>query len=253
MRQKKEAEFKTYREQVKELLTGDTKQYFESAQAKGSSAWLTCLPIKAMGHSLNKRDFQDAISLRYGWQVKGMPSVCSCGKPNDTEHALICPLGGYVLMRHNTIRNVEASLLGETYKDVKIEPDLLPVGNTQLSVGTNIKDQARLDVSSIGLWSPQERCLFDVRITHPNAPSNKNKSIANLLKENENEKMRSYNDRVLQVEKASFVPLGFATSGEMGTQCEKVHKQLARVISEKKGGRYATVMAHIRTRLRLPC
>ena len=62
--------------------------------------------------------------------------------------------------------------------------------------------------------------------------------------------MTAYNDRVLQIEKASFVPLVYTTSGGMGPQCEKVHKHIAQMIAEKKNEKYASVMSHIRTRLR---
>ncbi len=62
--------------------------------------------------------------------------------------------------------------------------------------------------------------------------------------------MRHYNDRILQVEKASFVPLIYTTTGGMGPQCEKTHKRIAELVAHKKNERYADVMSHIRTRLR---
>ncbi len=62
--------------------------------------------------------------------------------------------------------------------------------------------------------------------------------------------MRAYNDRVLQVEKASFVPLVYTTSGGMSPQCEKVHKRIAELVSHKRNELYSDVINHIRTRLR---
>ncbi len=47
--------------------------------------------------------------------------------------------------------------------------------------------------------------------------------------------MRHYNDRILQVEKASFVPLIYTTTR----------------ITEKKKEKYADVMGHISTKLRM--
>ena len=35
--------------------------------------------------------------------------------------------GGYVSMRHNNIRDLEASMLREVCKDVKVEPEFLPM------------------------------------------------------------------------------------------------------------------------------
>ena len=41
------------------------------------------------------------------------------------------------------------------------------------------------------------------------------------------------NRRVLEVEKATFTPLVFSTTGGMGKEAEKFHKRLAALISEK--------------------
>ena len=62
--------------------------------------------------------------------------------------------------------------------------------------------------------------------------------------------MKAYSDRIIQVEKGSFVPLVYTTTGGMGPQCIKTHKRIAQLYAEKKNERYADVMNHIRTRLR---
>ena len=250
MKTQKENKLQSKMTDLKIEMNERDRRYFEGAQEKGASAWLSCLPIKDIGYSLNKREFRDAISLRYGWKISDTPKHCACGKPNCIEHTLTCPKGGYVNMRHNAVRNTEASLMKEVCKDVQIEPMLLPVGDTQLNSGSSTENQARLDIAARGVWSPNERTFFDVRITHPTSPSYMNKSTERLLKINEQEKIRKYNDRVLQVEKASFVPLVYTTNGGMSKQCERLHKQLAQLICEKRGEKYATVMTHIRTRLR---
>ena len=88
--------------------------------------------------------------------------------------------------------------------------------------GTNSAEKARLDVPAVGLWSPQERTFVDVRVTHPNSPSYKDKKPEVLYSQHEREKKQL---RVLQVEKASFTPLVFSTSGGM-VECTKFHKRL---------------------------
>ena len=70
-------------------------------------------------------------------------------------------------MRHNEIRNVEAEMLREVCRDVKIEPELIPIGNGELS-SNNKAEKARLDVSAVGFWSSMERTFLDVRVMHPN-------------------------------------------------------------------------------------
>ena len=153
-------------------------------------------------------------------------------------------------MRHNAVRNTEAALMDEVAKDVQLEPSLLPTGNTELPAGSNVQNQARLDISARGIWSSNERTMFDVRITHPYCNSNIKKPLDSLLDENEKEKMRQYNARVLEVEKSTFVPLVYTTNGGMGKQCQKLHQQLAQLICAKRGDNYSIVMSHIRTRIR---
>ncbi len=135
--------------------------------------------------------------------------------------------------------------------DVKIEPGLAKVSkHVRLAPGTNTEDNARSDVSARGIFSSHEVTFFDVRITNPNAPSHKELSLADVYKKNEREKMKAYNDRILQVEKGSFVPLVYTTTGGMGPQCVRTHKRIAELVANRKNERYADVMSHIRTRLR---
>ena len=95
-----------------------------------------------------------------------------------------------------------------------------------------------------------ERTMMDVRVFHPNAPSYRGKKIEQLYADNENEKKNAYNQRVIQVEKATFTPLVFSTMGGMAPECTKFHKQVAVLISNKTKEEYSHVMNHLRTRLR---
>ena len=238
-------------ESICKLLPADQSKYLLSATEKGASSWLAVLPLKNLGYSLNKREFQDAIRLRYGWSIPDMPKHCGCGKRNSVDHSLNCHLGGYIHLRHNKIRDTEAKIMKEVAFDVKIEPGLAKVSkNVKLAPGTNTDDNARSDVSARGIFSSHEVTFFDVRISNPNAPSYRSLSLADVYKKNENEKMRSYGDRILQVEKGSFVPLVYTTTGGMGPQCSRTHRRIAELVSDKKNERYADVINHIRTRLR---
>ena len=151
-------------------------------------------------------------------------------------------------MRHNVLRNTEAKLMEKVCKDVRIEPELLPIDGEIIQ--GNVSEKARLDVSARGVWSQQEKTFFDIRVSHPNANSHMAKSLEALYKENEQEKKRAYNDRVIQVEKSSFTPLVFLTTGGMGPECERLNKRLAELISNKSSERYSHVMSYVRTRLR---
>ena len=245
----REKELKLELENICHVLDEKAERLLKAACEKGSSSWLSALPLKKMGYSLNKQDFRDAIALRYGWNVPGMPNFCGCGgKPNSMDHILTCKKGGFVSMRHNVLRNTEARLMENVCKDVKIEPELLPVQGEQIQ--GNTAEKARLDVSARGVWGLQEKTFFDIRVFHPNADSNLNKTLDALYVENENQKKRAYNERVVQVEKASFTPLVFSTAGGMGKECHILNKRLAELIALKNGEIYSQVITHIRTRLR---
>ena len=93
-----------------------------------------------------------------------------------------------------------------------------------------------------------EKSFIDVRVFHPNAPTYKNKSTRQVYRIHEQQKKRVYNERVMQIEKASFTPILMSTFGGMGAN--KFHKRLALLIAEKKNERYEDVLSYMRTRLR---
>ena len=95
-----------------------------------------------------------------------------------------------------------------------------------------------------------ERTFLDVRVMHPNSPSYENMTREDIYSLHENAKKRAYNNRILQVEKGTFTPLIFSTTGGMGPECERYHKRVAELISKKRNEEYSDVGSHIRTRLR---
>ena len=95
-----------------------------------------------------------------------------------------------------------------------------------------------------------ERTFVDVCFIHPNSPSYRNQTPAQLYKNHKNKKKNKYNERILQVEKRSFTPLVFTTYGGMGPECAKYHKKVAQLISKKRNESYADVMNVIRTKIR---
>ena len=152
------------------------------------------------------------------------------------------------MRRHNRIRDVEAELMREVCADVRVEPQLIPLAYANVVRG-NQAEGARLDVSGIGVWGPMERTFLDIRVMHPNCPSYVNKDVAQVYKMHEQEKKRAYNERIIQVEKGSFIPIVMSTFGGMGPEAESFHKRLAQLIAEKRHEAYSHVVSYIRTRL----
>ena len=154
-------------------------------------------------------------------------------------------------MRHDAIRDCTANLLRDAgCKDVRVEPELIPVNPNKFSHRTNTQAGARLDVSARGVWSKFERSFYDIRVTHPNCLSNVGKPVADIYSEHQKSKKVEYEERIIQSEKGSFTPLVFTTSGGMGPECIIFYKRVAELTAAKKNERYAIIMNYIRTRLR---
>ena len=101
-----------------------TEYTIQLASEKGASSWLNALPLSKHGFDLTKTEFRDGIALRYTWEAKNTPAICSCGKEFSLTHALHCAKGGYTHLRHNKIRDVFANLMDDVCHDVQIEPKL---------------------------------------------------------------------------------------------------------------------------------
>ena len=204
--------------------------------------WLSGMasPIKSLGYVLNKQEFRDSVCLRYGWRIPDTPAYCQCGKKNSLDHTLTCPNGGYVIMRHNGIRDLEEELMKEVCKDVKIEPAHLPV----------TQDMARLDVSGVGVWGTHERTFLDIKVFHPNCATYNDMDLERAYVYHENIKKNHYKERVLNVEHGSFTPIIFSTTEGASPEAHRHHKRIAELIASKRKDEYSSIMQYIRTRLR---
>ena len=199
------------------------------AREPGASSWLTCRPLKKYGFSLSKAEFMDGLCLRYGWMPPRLPTHCSCGRNNGIDHALSCPLGGFTIIHHNEIRDVTASLLQETCHNVSIEPLLQPLTGERMRYRSAIvEEHARLDVAVSGLWGSHfERTFLDIRVFNPHARSNRSAPHTTVYRRHEKEKRRCYEERVREVEHATFMPVVLSASGGMGRAAASLYRRIA--------------------------
>ena len=56
-------------EAIRDRTPRNIKRALDVAAEKGSSVWLTLLPLREIGDNLNKGEFRDAIKLRYDWPI----------------------------------------------------------------------------------------------------------------------------------------------------------------------------------------
>ena len=136
-------------------------------QMKGASAWLNALPLKDEGFVLNKREFFDAVALRYRWNLKRLPLNCACGKRFDMDHAMSCMKGGYVHRRHDRLRDMFAKILNDVTHSVQTEPPLQPLTGEQLPTNSNREDEARLDIAARGFWQECEMAFLTLGSSIP--------------------------------------------------------------------------------------
>ncbi|XP_064400133.1 uncharacterized protein LOC135346443 [Halichondria panicea] len=233
---------------LKQSLSTTLKRSMDLAQEKGASNWLTSLPIQEFGFALHKGAFRDALSLRYSWQPSGVPSSCACGKQFSVDHALSYPKGGFTITRHNEIRDLTANLLTEICSDVCVEPELQPVSGEELiGLSANVQDGARLDIACNGFWGGRfERTYLDVRVFNPHAKSNQH---TNCYRKHELEKKRQYEQRVRDIEHASFTPLVMSATGGMANQATVFYKRLASNLAIKSNESYSRTLSWLRSRI----
>ena len=217
---------------------------------KGSSSWLTSLPLKEHGFWLSKQDFRDALALRYDWQLEKTPLTCVCGTDFTADHSMTCSFGGFPTIRHNELRDIVGDLLTEVCHNVKIEPVLQPLsGETFQARTTTTSPEARSDVRATGFWTRGEDAFFDIRVFHLNAPSYRHMTFQEACQHHQRLKQLEYEERIINVDHGSFCPLVFSTSGAVGPLCSQFLKRLAGKIADKDGADYSSTVAWLRCRI----
>ena len=152
------------------------------------------------------------------------------------EHALSCPCGGFPSIRHNELRYITAAFLSEVWHSVDIEPTLQPLSGEQFHYrSANVEDGARQDVSAESFWGRDRRlAYFDIKVFNLFASTYASSPLAQCYCRAELDKKRRYDERIREVERRTFSPLIFSSSGGMGPT--------ATLISEKRGHPYCHVL-----------
>ena len=236
-------------EQLRSRMSKEKIRSNDIARMKGTSNWLTSLPLKDEGFSLNKREFFDALALRYRWNLKRLPINCPCGKRFDMDHAMSCLKGGYIHRRHDRIRDMIADLLDGVSANTQIEPMLQPLSGELIPSGANTEDEARLDIATRGFWQECEMAFFDVRVFNPFAKSHLARNLNAVFRSNESAKKTAYNTRVTQIEHGSFTPLVFSSFGGCGKETSCFLSKLAEKIAKKYDIESFIIKNYMRTKL----
>ena len=71
---------------LKEMALRKTQR---AASRSGGRKGIISMALQDLGFNLNKREFRDAIKLRYDWPVEEIPSTCACGEAFTVDHSMI--------------------------------------------------------------------------------------------------------------------------------------------------------------------
>ena len=114
----------------------------------------------------------------------------------------------------------------------------------------NRQDGARLDIAANGFWGGScERTFFDVRVFNPHAPSNRCTPSSSCYRKHELLKKRAYEQRIREVEHASFTPLVISATGGLGNEANTFYKRLASLLASKWDHPYSSTLCWLRCRL----
>lgn len=237
----KKTHFDDLLQELRENMSDIQRKANDIACSNGSSTWLSTLPLKEHNFSLTKREFIDALYLRYGWQMKNMPTDCICHEKYSVDHAMCCKTGGFISIRHNELVDITADMLSTVCKDVSKEPTLLPTPNNT--------DDLRADICVRGVWQRLQKAFFDVRVFYPFAKSYLSQPLSSTMKKMEKEKKRKYAERILEAEHGTFTPLIFSSNGGMSLETNKFYNRLGEMLAEKNKCQYSEAITWVRRKI----
>jgi len=146
--------------------------------------------------------------------------------------------------RDNDIRPVGVGeclrrIIGKTITGLLKEDIIHAVGTLQTCTGLESGIEAAIHAVRKSFEEDNSDYLLLVDTdNHHTSQSYSGNSLAEVYQQHEKEKDK-YNQRVIDIEKSSFNPLVFTTTGGMAQECNSINKRLAEKIAEKRREPYA--------------
>ena len=198
----KRASAKEKTDSIYSSLFPDLLRLVNQSRDKGASSWLNAMPLEDQGLALNKQEFRDSLRLRYDLPL----AICQFIACVGINSLLVTPSlvkkggGGVVAQRHDGVRNLLTTFIDKMCNNVEIEPRLQPLDNERFHLRSAVtSSEARLDIKAGGFWARGVTAFFDVRVTHVNSKCYQSKPTSEVFKEQEEEKKRKYQQRVLHL------------------------------------------------------
>ena len=214
-----------------------------SCSMKHSGSFLQVLPNNVLNSYLPKREFQVLCRLRLGAPVFHSPAPCvRCGKTADIYgiHSSQCAVGGYVIRRHDALRDELARICADAGCSVIVEQRGLFELSNERPGDLRIKNsQNNLDL------------LIDVSVVSPVANytlSKSSKTMAAAATSMETTKLDKYYER-LSLLGTNFSPFVFESFGGWTSFGDSIISQIAGVQSFNTNMPVSDCVARINNRL----
>ena len=150
----KTASLNSRMESIDSTLPSDLLRSVTQSRDKDASSSLTAVPNVYQGLVLNKQESRDSLRLRYNMPLSDLASKCVYGEKYTICHTLSCKKGGFVVQRHDGVRNLLTSLIGKVCTNVEVEPQLQPLDNERFNLRSAVTSpKARLDFKADFSWS----------------------------------------------------------------------------------------------------
>jgi hypothetical protein len=243
--QRKEVDEAVYKKVHAEWSTSNPlkARAIERAYKFRTSSILTELPLEVKGTVLAPMEFVDLLTVRYNRSLVKVPATCDgrgCrGALFTREHALDCKCGSQRIGRHNAIRDTLGELCNEWKGGVKWEP-IISMADERTGEVTTIGD-----LLVRGVLAPQKDAYIDIRVTNTDASSYVRRTVAAVLKEQEDEKRLKHGPGCAQ-RRAHFIPFVMSVDGALGPAAEDLLCRLGEGLAAKRGTPLHETMADIR-------
>ena len=117
-------------------------------------------------------------------------------------------------------------------------------------LSVNSQSGAHLDIAANGVWGGTfERTYFDVRVFNPHAPSNRHTNLHSVYRKHEQIKKRAYEQRIREIEHATFSPLVLSATGGLAWEANTFYKRLASMLASKWDHSYSNTLCWLRCHL----
>ena len=235
-------------QEVKEQLPCSLQRAMELANEKGSSIWLTALPLQDQGFNLNKREIswcsefavwmatQEYTSTLYLWYILLHWPCNDLPTSRSTHYEAQWYSGHYSQLAQWSVSWCwkRASIIAAGRWG-----HLTPVNKQTWWCQSRHKGKRFLGTAA--------KCIFWCEGVPPQRT--KLPPHQHPYRRHEQAKKWEYGDRIREVEMASFTPLIFATTAGMGREATASYKRLADGLAAKNNAAYSTTLAWMRCTL----